>query len=660
MSICMRWLVLGLVICTPVGAADFLRHVDPGPGVTDVQPLVQNWTDAVSNDFYNMPQGSRLLPYDWFLHLEQAGSETKFRDNGHIRSLGYIPRMLDLKNPDGLPIGFIDDAPYEGGIRGLGMTCAACHTSLIKHGTTAYLIDGGPTLADFEKFQTALAAALAATDTDAAKFQRFVAKVLPAGASDSDKLALHASLHSAAAERLEYNHRNLPAAGSAPFGPGRVDAFGAIFNEVTVTFLGVPTNHHVADAPVSYPCLWDTPQHDFVQWNGAAENKETLLSIPAVPLFGTKKIGALGRNAGEVLGVFGHAEVNLDEPLHIPRRYPSTVKTENLIQIEKMLTTLWSPQWPTAVMALDSAKVTRGAVIYENNCKSCHAHIDRKQEGRKVKANIQDVETDQQLIKNFGNTANTGRLQGRKKSLLALGHFGPQAQIGEILKHVVERVILKPILPEGGAAPLLALVVNGNHIDLADAFNPGYQMSATIEIGDRKLVGRFDSLSQLGDRLRVKGGHFQLIEPNQPLEHLLNQNLIDLRHLDGVNAAKIRLSRVDIKVESLESDLAEIVHGKAKIGYKARPLNGIWATAPYLHNGSVPTLAELLKPESMRNPTFHVGSTEFDPVNVGFKDDSTQPLFDTSKTGNSNKGHNYTDGLVDTDRDALLEYLKSL
>ena len=145
MSICMRWLVLGLVICTPVGAADFLRHVDPGPGVTDVQPLKQNWEDDVANEFYNMPQGSRLLPYDWFLHLEQAGSETKFRDNGHIRSLGYIPRMLDLKNPDGLPIGFIDDAPYEGGIRGLGMTCAACHTSLIKHGTTAYLIDGGPT-----------------------------------------------------------------------------------------------------------------------------------------------------------------------------------------------------------------------------------------------------------------------------------------------------------------------------------------------------------------------------------------------------------------------------------------------------------------------------------------------------------------------------------
>ena len=52
--------------------------------------------------------------------------------------------------------------------------------------------------------------------------------------------------------------------------------------------------------------------------------------------------------------------------------------------------------------------------------------------------------------------------------------------------------------------------------------------------------------------------------------------------------------------------------------YKARPLDGIWATAPFLHNGSVPSLWELLQPPERRVKTFYVGSRELDPVHVGF------------------------------------------
>ncbi len=54
------------------------------------------------------------------------------------------------------------------------------------------------------------------------------------------------------------------------------------------------------------------------------------------------------------------------------------------------------------------------------------------------------------------------------------------------------------------------------------------------------------------------------------------------------------------------------------LGYIARPLNGIWATAPYLHNGSVPTLYDLLLPAEQRPRTFYTGSNEFDPVKVGY------------------------------------------
>ncbi len=65
---------------------------------------------------------------------------------------------------------------------------------------------------------------------------------------------------------------------------------------------------------------------------------------------------------------------------------------------------------------------------------------------------------------------------------------------------------------------------------------------------------------------------------------------------------------------------------RSLLSYKARSLNGIWATAPYLHNGSVPTLYDLLLPVNAREAapkarpvTFKVGAREFDPVKVGFR-----------------------------------------
>ncbi|MBL0163588.1 MAG: hypothetical protein IPP82_08100 [Xanthomonadales bacterium] len=97
-------------------------------------------------------------------------------------------------------------------------------------------------------------------------------------------------------------------------------------------------------------------------------------------------------------------------------------------------------------------------------------------------------------------------------------------------------------------------------------------------------------------------------------------------------------------------------------GYKARPLSGIWASAPYLHNGSVPSLVDLLKPPAERTRNFFVGSRAFDPQRVGLAgtDDAHSSAFDTSLAGNSNAGHLYGTTLEETDKRDLLEYLKSL
>ena len=97
-------------------------------------------------------------------------------------------------------------------------------------------------------------------------------------------------------------------------------------------------------------------------------------------------------------------------------------------------------------------------------------------------------------------------------------------------------------------------------------------------------------------------------------------------------------------------------------GYLSRPLTGLWATAPFLHNGSVPTLWDLLQPAERRPKRFPVGHREFDPVKVGFVDRPARVVweFDTSANGNRNTGHEYGTALTDDQKWDLIEYLKSL
>ncbi|MDM0021408.1 di-heme-cytochrome C peroxidase [Variovorax saccharolyticus] len=105
--------------------------------------------------------------------------------------------------------------------------------------------------------------------------------------------------------------------------------------------------------------------------------------------------------------------------------------------------------------------------------------------------------------------------------------------------------------------------------------------------------------------------------------------------------------------------------------YKAAPRDGVWATPPFLHNGSVPNLYEMLVPARERTRKFYVGR-EFDPVKVGLDTSgkSGSFLLDTSLRGNSNAGHSFENSprgngvigplLTETQRWALVEYLKSI
>jgi hypothetical protein len=110
---------------------------------------------------------------------------------------------------------------------------------------------------------------------------------------------------------------------------------------------------------------------------------------------------------------------------------------------------------------------------------------------------------------------------------------------------------------------------------------------------------------------------------------------------------------------------------RAPLAYRARDMDGIWATAPYLHNNSVPSIYQLLLPAAQRDTRFYVGNLEYDPRVLGFKADRFPGGFEfrTAVTGNSNAGHEFRDGqrgrgvigplLTEEERWAIVEFLKT-
>ena len=140
--------------------------------------------------------------------------------------------------------------------------------------------------------------------------------------------------------------------------------------------------------------------------------------------------------------------------------------------------------------------------------------------------------------------------------------------------------------------------------------------------------------------------------------------------LPGKKLEDLSIFRLDLMVEledRIRARLGDMFRNPGPPGsdaaYEARVLYGIWATAPYLHNGSVPNLWELLTPAKQRRASFTVGSRVFDPKNVGYVSEGEGRKFVTdpkNANGNGNGGHEYGTDLSPAERWAIIEYMKTL
>jgi mono/diheme cytochrome c family protein len=684
----LKWIV-GLFLVTAVAGTSLfawfvLWPVHTIPALEPVDEYVwldQGWGEgqnaALRQRYYYTAQGTSVpqgasggaVRHDWFVNLELPLSRERFAAPEHMRKYRFLVDPLpSASNPHQLPIGFTRHFDPAIGEDVLDITCAACHSGEIhftKNGKThAIRIDGGPAMHAFTdmsrgSFAPVLLASLINTAVSPWKFDRFAKKVLGDGyprAKPELKTALRATI-----KAMLGSGQNNPLRKLYPVheGFGRTDALGRIGNTAFGDHL-VPSNYQAGDAPVSYPYVWNIWKFDWVQYNGS-------VSQP------------LARNVGEALGVGAIAPLvsDMHEALPSPERYRSTVDIAGLQRIEHALQLLRPPRWPTDIFgAIDEAKASRGEALFKQHCQGCHGpHVAERArqlasaplkpsndlEWRIEVIPIDHIGTDPTAARGFMerryDLSETGLTNADMKA--ALSPLLTRALARDIRFRLTEIIRLRT---EAGA-PLGALPAA-----LAGAPNPEAWPAAAFT--DPSWLAIDTALDAL-----VGAAPDAAARPADPLQCGLDCHIAnlfwDLRH--GMADLDARLAKLDVtKVsEGIALNLVGILiknrfyadNGidyatqqclegfgaldlpQEMAGYKPRPLEGVWATAPFLHNGSVPTLYQMLLPPAKRDAKFFVGRREYDPVHVGYvtkpdaDGDDDGFWLDTSIPGNHNSGH---------------------
>ncbi len=602
----------------------------------DLFCLDQGWTDEQRAWWYTTSQGSRLLPLDWALALEVPDSTDRYFGRDNMQALGYLDNPASDANPHGLALGFaVDHDPSRRADLMCDVfpeTCAARTMRKAWVGLNCAACHTAEiTLADK---RVRIEGAPASAD-----FQGFIDGVLfslEATAADdakfdrfADNVLTPSALPDARAS-LKTQLDEQIAWRRLLFEKNRTPL---VHGHARLDAQGYILNKitSVSGSGVDmFPSPSDAPvSYPFV-WNTAQQKQIQWNGIAKnfleFELFGEKTdFGALVRNTSEVIGVFAHIESYNRRAF---KGYRSSLRLRNMVELERLLGKLKSPVWPSDVLPpLDADAVARGRILFEGkaDCARCHAHLGPHD----LVSPAQDQMTPLAEVNTDVFTACNTFLHES-----VAGNFEDQwefAYTGDVIR---EQDFTRKMLVNAAVGSIVSQTPSIFGLIFNDLFN--------------------------GARARFLAFTESLTE-----------------YLPGVD-------------DQLKKDQAQICLTQTDdiLAYKARPLNGIWATAPYLHNGSVPTLYDLLLPAKVANTsdagtpamvsatdgpfrpeTFGVGQQGFDPVDVGFsqnapdirfvfnvRDENGAPI-----PGNFNSGHDYGNAtLTEEERRDLVEYLKSL
>lgn len=637
-SIAMIVLALAVLILGAMGYRSLFPVLPTVTAPKQVVRLDQGWTPDQREKYYQTSQGSLIIPYSWFMALEQPGfgNHKPFAAEDNLIRYDLVTDSSKF-NPDNLPVGVgketIDDEhlkdlgcgapPCPGNValhrEWLTYTCAACHTEQINYQGKSLIVEGGRGRWNFNQFNHTLANLLMETRYSPGMFSRFADKVVayekrPDTPEEKEKVKkeLDEFIHGPAiVDGLVAGIKNTY---PTEEGYGRMDALGRGANGQFAPL--DKRNILVANAPVLIPPLWYTHDFDWVQ-------------TPAAIL------QPLGRNVTESWGVSSAVDLTNPDPT---KRFHTTIPIQNMFWMETLISVMKAPKWPEDILGkVDPEEVKLGRYLYEE----------------KVWDNALTPAEEQWCP----DAASADGYQPcpnphmQNKGLCARCH-GPVGQVNanENGKRYFQLPMYK--LSVIGTDPADATNFNGRQV---------YTGVLKSTFGGKDKVG-------IGEALLVSTTEIMARE-------------MELQHIAPEDRLKVTGFR--------KNDF------RAPLAYPARPLTGYWATPPYMHNGAIPNLYEVMSPVSERTSTFYTGSMEFDPVKVGYRtekfeggfkfetrrtffeaaENSARELFnghltfDRSIPGNSNLGHEFRDApkgtpgvigpyLTPKERMAIIAYMK--
>jgi hypothetical protein len=644
-STAMRTKMLGALISLSLIGVFHAAHAQGSSPVgcgAQLRCLDQGWTDEDRSWWYTVSQGSRLLPLDWLQALEQPGLQERFFSDANMARFNYLPNPQSEDNPRGLPVGFAID--QETGARA-DIMCdtfpAACENGTMRKpwvGMNCSACHTGQITYKERTIRIDGAPALA-------DFQNFTKELLlslketrddpgkfdrfaRAVLGDTLSVERRIGLGAELAEQITWLER-VESKNGTPL-PYGYGRLDAQGHILNKISLVVSVPEQLAGFGSDAPASYPHI------WNAPQHRKLQWNGIASnlprslrLELIAGKETD-LGALVRNTGEVLGvFAHIDIDEKSRTT--YRSSLRLSNMIDLERRLGRLESPRWPEHLLEpINWDLAVRGKPLFEAHCQSCHQPLDPRE------------------LRLPANEAMLDLQKSGTDLALACNAFLHRSEAGVM---------------EGRRQ----FIFVGERLAKQD-FTRSMLTNAIVGA----ILGRSDELVRKPFEdvfFRARDALFPAIVED------------DREYLPGVKDP-VKKARAEACLKAQADILA----------YKSRPLNGIWATAPYLHNGSVPSLYDLLLPARVRNvipkadlaayleslsrpPTtgtrpesFAVGSREFDPVNVGIKIDTAGSRFqfkvldDTGAPlpGNFNSGHDYATTLREDQRRALVEYLKTL
>lgn len=622
------YLLVAIVYAIPVvsGALDDTMEVRFGRADPSIAADYRNGlTQAQKETFYHLSLGAEILPWTLLTAVDVAdsGSAKPFAEN--LERYGLLP---DPARKDGLPVGLSLSAnSFTFGMQFVGVTCAACHVGELHHDGKAVRVDGAPNMFNLQLFYSDAVDAFMAAASDRGKLWRALKRlgrqdygrygiaapfIRPAGlVYYGAQILLHHDFFDARLELIDVirvaKAQRDPAHPTSGF--GRLDAFDGTRNFIFTRlrkadahgdFEVNKANMVRLDAAVKFPPLWSRKAQ------------------PPEPV-----------------------EAYRDQP----ERFPRVWGFKDYDWVE------WTIDTNTVMERNVTETLGAGATVV----------LDPKRTASLFDSSIpmRDMHQLEWLAYYIDPPRWPAAIFGAiKPDLAAAGERIFQSrcagchEYGDDRRNSTGLIRLRGMRPEEvGTDPTAALRISCPVPDTGALVIPPKSYAAA----DAQL---------LRDCAGVKAG---TAFTDSSFASTVQTAV------DGIKRKAYAVAGIDAAQQRVMEDFARrgnvawrdtLLDTQPPYGpYAARLLYGIWAAAPYLHNGSIPTLFDLLLPPGQRPKKFALGGREYDAVKLGFvvttACDQQDCLVDTTRTGDGNGGHLWGTDLSEPDRMALLEYLKT-